>query len=87
MKFIEYVSQKDRIYNEMSRSNKKKGKKAQPVQMPKTGNEPMIIKPDDLAISIGHQTTGFKTGAHAQGEPRKRTRSASKRAAVNDQMW
>ncbi len=84
MKFTEYVAQQDRMYTEMSRN--KKRKRSQPVQMPKSDNEPMVIKVDDTKIGWGHQAHASGTGVWAQGERRKRDRGSAKRAAIQDQM-
>jgi hypothetical protein len=66
-------------FNELLESKRKK--KSKP-NIPKKANDPlstMIISvADQRKTAIGHQKPAFRTGPHAQGEPRKRTRSQQK---------
>lgn len=60
----------------------RKHKKSKPVVMPKSDDGPMVIKPG--LGRAGHQELAFRTGTHAQGERRQRTRRERNRKSIQE---
>ena len=85
MSFEEYVLRRDGEKLTMMEMARKK-KKSQPVVMPKKDDGKMVIKIDPTKVSIGHQQSSFRTGAHNPRPKRDRTRSQRKRNAIKDQL-
>jgi hypothetical protein len=62
---------------------KKKGKKAQPVQMPKPESMSMTITVDPWEVALGHQPHASGAGVHQDArKKRNKTRSAQLRRCL-----
>lgn len=80
MKFNEFVSEKDRMYSEMSKNKKKSQPNIAPKDRSPFGKITLQLGP----TAIGHQGHISGTGVHDSRPKRQRTRGAAHRAAVKE---